>query len=104
MKTLQVKRLSDILPSAFLRMATVDEDDEDVTSIYADVLSTISHQARQRAGRQAHIPGRAPPSNFDQLLAPRLFFMLHNRIPHIVPALVNTCFHSSWIHNASVRR
>ena len=44
-----------------------------------------------------HIPERALQSNFDPLLAPRLFFTcLTNRIPHIVLALVNKCFYSRW--------
>ena len=77
-------------------MVTVDEGNDDVTSIFADVSSTISHQAPQRAGRRAHTLGRALQSNFDPLLAPHLFFLkLDNRIPHIfLVALVNTCFHS----------
>ena len=55
-------------------------------------LVRTSHQALQRAGRRAHIPERALPSNFDPLLAPHLFFLLHNRML----ALVNRCFHSRW--------
>ena len=98
-KTSEVKRLSDIL-----RMATVDEDADDVTSIYGDVSPAyLTRLPKGLEDRRTSLsePSRPTLTHFSLLAC---FFMLHNRIPRIVLALVDTCFLSSWIHNASVRQ
>ena len=83
---------------AILRMATVVEGNNDVTSKYADV--SPAHLTRLPKGLEdgrtsLGEPSRPTLTHFSFLTC---FFLLDNRIPHIfLVALVNTCFHSGWI-------